>query len=140
MKSWVAATGLCLLAGGAQAGVLHCSFTEPFFNITYDSATGKVILVSADVFDENGKPIPEVIAEKAKLEYSDPAGDRTKLALKNGNETILRLELTGQGSDGMSDNMFPFQAWYGQRDGGCDTEKYPSWDTYYLLEDLGVAM
>lgn len=140
MKHWVAATGLCLLAGGAQAGMLHCSFTEPFFTVTFDSATGKVTWLSPDVFDENGQPVPKVIAENAKLEFTDPDGDRTKLALKNGAETILRLELTGQGSDGMSDNVFPFEAWYGTRDGGCDTGKYPAWDVYSLLEDLGAPM
>jgi hypothetical protein len=79
-----------------------------------------------------------VIAEKARLERGEPATDASSFVLKSGSEIILKLQFNGQGSDGMSDNIFPFQAWYGTHDGGCETEKYPAWDYYYLLEDLGM--
>ncbi len=138
MKAWLATIGLLALAGEAQAGTLSCSFTEPFFSITWDSRTGKVVETSADVFDpDTGQPVPTVLAEHAKLRAPDP-NDGFSLVLENGSEVILKLRLSGQGSDGMSDNIFPFEAWRGGRDGGCETDKYPAFETYELLLDLGL--
>ena len=139
-KRVLAALALLSIAAPSEAGTLRCSFTEPFFSIDFDSATGKVTEISPDVTDpETGKPVPTVLAEKARLERADLAGDPMSLRLVNGSEIILTLKLTGQGSDGMSDNLFPFEAWRRGHDGGCETDKYPAFETYELLEDIGVT-
>ena len=129
---------LTMIAANSQAGELRCSFTEPFFSIVFDSATGKVTELSADVTDpDTGKPIPNVLAESgARLVRA--ADDAMSFRLVKGDETILDLKLTGNGSDGMSDNLFPFEAMRGSNDGGCETAKYPAFRTYELLQDLGV--
>jgi hypothetical protein len=136
-----AAAALSLAIGEGHAGTLRCSFTEPFFTITFDSGTGTVTEISADVTDPNtGQPIPNVLAEGATLRVVNPDGDGLTLHLEKGTETILELHLTGQGSDGMSDNIFPFEARRGTLEGGCETAKYPAFDTYDMLEDLGMRM
>ena len=72
-----------------------------------------------------------------RLRAANPQ-DPFSFVLENAGETILELQLTGHGSDGMSDNLFPFQALRGNHDGGCDTDKYPAFETYELLQDLGL--
>lgn len=138
MKAGIWAIALILAPAPAGAGTLNCSFTEPFFSITFDSATGKVVETSADVTDpDTGQPVPTVLAEHARLRVANPQ-DPFSFVLENAGETILELQLTGHGSDGMSDNLFPFQALRGNHDGGCDTDKYPAFETYELLQDLGL--
>ena len=73
--------GALLMPLDAQAGVLSCSFTEPFFNISFDSATGVVTWISADETDpDTGKPIPKILAKSAKLEILDYRCDRPETA------------------------------------------------------------
>ena len=133
------AAAAVLMAGHSEAGTLRCSFTEPFFVITWDSQTGQAIEISADVTDpDTGKPVPTILSEHARLRVPDPTGDPFRLVLEDGKEMILELKLTGTGSDGMSENLFPFEARRGTLDGGCETAKYPAFDTYELLQDLGL--
>src|SRR5580765_2183890 len=47
----ILATATVLMSGHSEAGTLRCSFTEPFFTITWDSESGRVIELSADVTD-----------------------------------------------------------------------------------------
>lgn len=136
---WVVAAAFAASVGQSHAGTLICHFTEPFFTITYDSRTGTVVRTSFDVADpDTGKPIPEILAEGATLRAVPSDDYRRKLKLEKGSETILDLKLTGQGSDGMSESLYPFEAMYGVRDGGCSTDKYPSYDIHDLLEDIGA--
>ena len=139
MKLWMLAIALVLSPAHGWAGTLTCRFTEPFLSITYDSQTGTATLVSADVTDpDTGTPVPEILAQGAKLQSVPPDDYQPKLKLEKDGKTILELELTGQGSDGMSENIFPFEAKYGGLIGGCETGKYPAFDTYDLLQDIGA--
>lgn len=139
MKRGLLALAFAAMSAEGQAGTLSCHFTEPFFSITYDSRTGTVTLLSADVTDpDTGKPIPEILAEGAKLRSVPPDDYQPRLKLEKDGKTILDLELTGQGSDGMSENIYPFDGTYGTRVGGCETAKYPAYDTYDLLQDIGA--
>ncbi|MBX3575659.1 MAG: hypothetical protein KF723_00520 [Rhizobiaceae bacterium] len=132
-----AAAALCF-AGTASAGTLHCTFTEPFFNIDYDSATGKIIYTSPNDVDDNGQIKPIIVTETGKLVPDPDWQDHPKLYLKNGDETIVTLTATGQGSDGMSESQFPFEAWSSGREGGCETGKIPAWEIYEFYEDFGI--
>ena len=139
MLRLTAAAVLTMISMRGEAGELRCSFTEPFFTITWDSGTGRVIELSADVTDpDTGKPVPTVVSEHARLRVPDPTGDPYRLLLADDKETILELKLTGLGNDGMSENLFPFEARRGTLDGGCDTLKFPRYETYELLQDLGI--
>lgn len=139
MKRWIFAIAVAILPAQGWAGTLTCHFTEPFLSITFDSQTGAVTLVSADVTDpDTGKPIPEILAQGAKLRSVPPDDYQPKLKLEKDGKTILELKLTGRGSDGMSENIFPFEGKYGALVGGCETGKYPAFDSYDLLQDIGV--
>ena len=130
---------MALIAPEAQAGVLSCSFTEPFFSITFDSDTGVVTEVSADETDpDTGKPIPKVLAKAARLELLDRAEGGQKLRLSNAGETLLDLQITMQADDGMSESIYPMEGKYGSNTGGCYTDKFPPFDPYEMLEGLGV--
>jgi hypothetical protein len=139
MKRLLAGLGLALFAAEAQAGVLSCSFTEPFFNITYDSATGVVTWISADDSDpDTGKPIPRILAKTAKLELLDYAESGQKLRLVDAGKTLLDLQVTMQADDGMSDSTYPMEGKYGSNTGGCYTDKFPPFNPYEMLEGLGL--
>jgi uncharacterized membrane protein len=141
MKRWILAAALAALPAESRAGTLVCRFTEPFFTITYDSQSGTVTELSADVFDEDtGQPVPRVLAEGAKLVKFDTGDYHPGLRLEKDGKVILQLRLTGQGSDGMSDNIFPFEADRDGRIGGCETGKYQAFDVYDLLEDIGAPL
>ncbi len=133
------AAAFMLSVGSAAAGVLTCHFTEPFFVIVFDSATGIVTLTSPDDSDpETGKIEPKVIAEGAKLTRSDAWVGYPTLTLDAGEERILDIKFTGQGSDGMSETVFPMEGVYGTNVGGCEATRAPAYDLYELYRDLGI--
>jgi hypothetical protein len=142
-----AALPLVLVASAAEAGTLRCSFTEPWFTIEFDSATGKVTYVSPDEVDEaTGQPKPRVIAEGARVRRPGAWHDVPKLVLEKPGKSpgdpyvaIVEMSVTGQGSDGMSDLTFPFEGKYEQWAGGCDTEKAPAYDMGEVYDGIGVV-
>jgi uncharacterized membrane protein len=141
MRRWMIAAALMALPVESWAGTLECQFTEPFFTISFDSRTGTVTEISADVTDpDTGKPIPRILAEGARLRVVNPDGDGLTLRLEKGDQWIMQLRLTGQGSDGMSESIYPFEATLGTNIGGCATGKYPAFRTYDMLEDLGASL
>lgn len=134
-----ALAALLCLSGSAAAGVLTCRFTEPFFVIDFDSATGIVTLASPDESDpETGRIAPRDIAEGAKLTRSDVWVGYPTLTLDAGDQRILDLRLSGQGSDGMSETVFPMEGVYGTFVGGCEATKAPAYDLLELYQDLGI--
>lgn len=140
--------GLFALVGTqASAGTLRCSFTEPFFSIDFDSATGIATFTSADEADpETGEIKPRIIAEGARIRRPGDWVDVPKLVLEvpakaagQEPEIILEIAVTGNGSDGMSDFVFPFEGRYGRLVGGCEAGKAPAYDMYEVYQDLGVV-
>jgi uncharacterized membrane protein len=139
MKALLAALPLLLSVLPASAGMLTCQFTEPFFSLAFDSATGILTLTSADDADpETGKIEPKVIAESAKLRLADGWTGYQTLELMAGGNKILELKMSGQGSDGMSDTVFPLDGHYGNLVGGCETSMAPAYDANEMFQDLGV--
>ena len=129
---------LVLAAAPAEAGVLTCRFTEPFFDVVFDSAIGSVVRISADDSDPvTGKPIPKAIAGHARLVLADGWEGSPKALLQDGDEILLELSME-QGSDGMSDIVFPMSGRFGDHVGGCETDKVPAFDLYELYGDLGI--
>jgi len=138
--TFLSVASYALLATNAAAGVLTCSFTEPFFTIAFDSATGVVTFASPDEMEpDTGKIVPKVIAEGAKLTRADEWVDYPTLTLdgKDG-KRILEVRMTGLGSDGMSEFVFPMEGTYGTNVGGCEATKAPAYDLFELYEDLGI--
>jgi uncharacterized membrane protein len=137
VRTLIATFATMLFGHAAAAGTLHCSFTEPFFSIEYDSATSRMVYTSPNEVDENGEMIP-YISENAKLVADPNWQEPPTFYLKNGEETVVTLLGSGRGSDGMSESQFPFQAWSMGREGGCSTGKIPAWEIYDFHEDFGI--
>lgn len=127
-----------LFSGAAHAGTLKCSFTEPFFTLTFTSEDGKLVRSSADDTDpDTGVPIPSVLVENAKLMRDDKWEDVPQLrVLKDGN-TFLIVRLR-EGSDGMSDQVFPFEGAYSSNVGGCETDQVPAYNAAEVWKDFGI--
>ena len=139
MKRLLVGLALVALPLAARAGVLSCSFTEPFFEITFDSATGVVTWISADVTDpDTGKRIPKVLAQSARIELLDYAEGGQKLRLADGGKTLIDLQITMRADDGMSDSTYPMEGKYGSNTGGCYTDRFPPFNPYEMLDGLGL--
>lgn len=135
----LAAVLVATFASAGEAGVLRCSFTEPFFTITWDASSGRVVRRSSDDLDSRGHPVPRVLAKKATLQPSTGAAKSSVWILASDSQTLLELTLDGSGSDGMSDALFPFRARYREQEGACDTTDYPRWDFDDLLIRLRAS-
>lgn len=96
----------------ADADVIRCSFTEPFAVTTYSSNTGELD-VSFDVETSRSKSYKNV-----SLQIMGPG----LFELWGEDEQVVqRLELTYEGSDGMSDFFYPYSVHWITEDlyGGC---------------------
>jgi hypothetical protein len=81
----------------AHADVIHCVFTEPFVNSTYSMTQSKLTYR-----DSEGK---ETIYQNVSFQIR-AAGT---FEIQDANKNVLQvLNLNNQGSDGMSDSVFPY--------------------------------
>jgi hypothetical protein len=143
----IAAALLAAASTPAAAGTLKCSFVEPFFDIEFDSATGRVVYTSPHEVEEGtDKPKPRVIAEGARIRRSGVWDTYDTLFLEVPGKdkdtpatTIVEIKVTGRGSDGMSETVFPFEGRHGGWIGGCESSKAPAYDSYEVFHDLGVV-
>ena len=123
----------------AAAGVLTCNFTEPFLTLVFDTASGVVTQTSSDDEDPDiGKPVPRTIATGAHMVRADDWQGYPTLYVEAAGRRILEIRTSGQGSDGMSEFVYPFDGTYGALVGGCETTKAPAYDLYEVMQDLGV--
>lgn len=123
-------------AAPALAGKLTCSFAEPFYGLEFDSATG-IVVATSPVEGEEGKR--DIIARDARLRLAGEIERMDVYALENASGTILELRVTGRGSDGVSETVFPFEGRHGGNVGGCQASKAPAYDTSETFHDLGVS-
>ena len=110
----LALSSLIVFSTAAKAETFKCVFTEPFFSFTY--STSKETL-SINIMGEK-----KTIMKKVSFQI-DAKGS---YLLKSANGKLLAtLTLDNNGSDGMSDYVFPFTALYNEGEhshyGGCDS-------------------
>lgn len=77
-----------------------CVFTEPFISFTYNTKTEK--LIEEDAVSERKRVLKNI-----KFQIKD-AG--TFLLKDSSDNLIASLSLTNNGSDGMSDTIYPYEA------------------------------
>jgi uncharacterized membrane protein len=99
MKNLFLIFGLSM-ATVANAETFTCEFTEPFVTLTY--STGTEALTKKD--DATGQ-----VQVLKKVSFLILASGEYSLRNAAGNE-VVRLKLDGQGSDGMSDMVYPYSA------------------------------
>jgi hypothetical protein len=144
MRTLALGFALALATAPASASVLNCSFTEPFFSIGFDPKTGTVTRTSPDDADvDTGEIKAKVIAEGAKLTRDDVWQDHPTATLRAATGEILMVVRFKEGSDGMSDFVFPLEGQWGEASngnnvGGCETEKVQAYDAYELYMELGL--
>jgi uncharacterized membrane protein len=98
----LALAALLVSTAPAHAGVIACTFTEPFLTIRVDESTQEVTFRN----------------ETEKREFRFPAQQITKdgnyslvvFGAGGNNAWNLEYDLDGQGSDGMSDQVYPYSA------------------------------
>jgi uncharacterized membrane protein len=102
----------------ASADVIKCSFTEPFIQTTY-STDQKTLTI-----DTLGTQ-PQVISD-VSLQTTGP--QQFLLVAKDG-RVIQKLALNYKGSDGMSDDVYPYDVQYSYKAGqtlygGCESTQF----------------
>ncbi|WP_295902102.1 hypothetical protein [uncultured Bdellovibrio sp.] len=111
MKSLLLTATLLAFTGAAHAESIYCSFTEPFLTVTYNSETNKITVTSPD--EGSAETTGHVTYQK---------GGILKITA-DGITQYLEVNLTKEGSDGMSDFVYPFEgAISNQLYGGCETD------------------
>ena len=125
-------TTLLSTASFAHTKTIECSFTEPFFSIEVDLVKGNVFKTEPDWNSEDGGSLRTLVATEVKLvsTSTDPLLPSFNLVGKDGS-LVLDMTLNFQGSDGMSDHMYPLDAMYGHMWGGCETDQLKA-----ILPDL----
>ena len=98
---------LTLAAPAAHAEIFRCTFTEPFIGVTYDTST-QVMEIEDGVLEKTQK--------LRHVSFQVEGAGKFVMKDRKGQE-LLRLELSGAGSDGMSDTIYPYEG-TGQRFGG----------------------
>ncbi|GHC68473.1 hypothetical protein [Limoniibacter endophyticus] len=117
-----------------QQDNLICNFTEPFFALEYDAASGNVFYTGVDTYDEKTETHEKrEFAKNARIVNTSANAGKglgSKLELKDGEDRkLLDLTVDFKGSDGMSDNLYPItalqQGKYGPHETGCTTTSFP---------------
>lgn len=90
-------TLLLFLPLASQADIIQCTFTEPFVNSTYDTATSNLNYKSADGFS----------AGFAHVSLQTKSNGIIELLSEDG-KVLQTLTRDFQGSDGMSDKKYSF--------------------------------
>lgn len=133
----------------SQEEVLVCSFTEPFFTIVYNADTNLVTYTGVDMYDElNEDFMVLTLATQARFEavpsvdtegneYIYPTQGSEFRLLDDKGDVIVTLTLSYQGSDGMSDFLYPFDAIHSSGHvGGCYSTSAPLIDPLDIYEQL----
>jgi hypothetical protein len=88
---------ILLLQVTAQADLIQCQFTEPFVTTVYNLSQRTLVVMPAAGQTEVIKHVSLEMKAPGKFELVGPTG-----------EVLQKLALTGKGSDGMSDRVYPF--------------------------------
>ena len=109
--------GCLLLPGFVNADVIKCSYTEPFMTTSYDTAS-KRMTVTHDVEKR------QTVYDRVSMRQLRPRAFELRSA---DGKVLQRVERTCQGSDGMSDRVYPYSAqWIPLKlHGGCTSAALP---------------
>ncbi len=140
-KIILAATVSLFSVSSFALDTLTCGFTEPFITVQYDANTKVVTKTGVENYNEaSGEFLKLVISENAEIRLVDPnmAGAFNLVDVATGT-VLISMKLNGNGTDGMSDQLYPFSAVYQNIYGGCSTETAPVVDTINVMEQLGSS-
>lgn len=134
------------LATGINESVV-CSFTEPFISYTFNPSTNSVVLTNMGeetTTYENAtiKKVADVVLyEGYEVNYSYGTW---QMQDSMGN-ALVTFALDFSGSDGMSDQQYPFTGVTGEGTsvgftlvGGCYSASNPPVDAYGVIDSIGL--
>lgn len=110
---------MSLISFGAKADIIKCSFTEPFITTIYSMSQSTLT-------------IQDPVLKKAKVlkdvSFQIKEAGKFELVAKDG-KILQKLDLNNKGSDGMSENIYPYEVqdftWGGDQShtlwGGCSS-------------------
>jgi uncharacterized membrane protein len=105
--------GCALLANTAHADTFSCYQTEPFFTEVFNTDNGTAVITDS-VMKKSKKlsGLKLIIKDAGKFEIRDASG-----------KVIREMILNNQGTDGMSDKIYPFSATdnHGLWGAGCES-------------------
>ncbi len=116
MKKIIVSLAVLLGPALAQADIIKCTFTEPFIGTHYSMTQSKLTIEN---FGEDTK----VVIRNVSFQILGPG--QFELWDKH-NQVILKMDLNYQGSDGMSDKVFPYEATLDGQLGGCTSQFLPA--------------
>lgn len=140
-KIFLASTITAFSFSSFALDTLTCGFTEPFITVQYDANTKVVTKTGPENYNEaTGEFLKVVISENAEIQFAAPdqVGVYNLVDVATGT-VLLSMQLNGSGTDGMSDQIYPFSAVYENNYGGCSTETAPVIDTLKVMEQLGAS-
>lgn len=112
-----------LLSGSlAKSDVLNCYFTEPFFRIEYSMAKQSLTIF---IVGEDKPRIENTISFQIK-------GSGLFEIVNKESKVLLEITLDNEGSDGMSDFIYPFSAKYFGSHGETASILYGACESNYL--------
>jgi uncharacterized membrane protein len=107
-----------LFSASAQADIIKCVFTEPFISFEYSMTQSNLTVIDpVSSYPEEKKTVESGVSFQIKDAGVFELWDKNK-------NVVAELVLNYQGSDGMSDNQFPYSVkWtdknWGTNYGGC---------------------
>ena len=120
-----ALSAFALTAASAHADIIRCTFTEPFLSTEYSMAQQSLSILSPG---EDGKGVRQTI-RGVSLQIVGPTAKKpgpARFELRDAKGKILqKLILNHDGSDGMSDFEYPYEAEYRGLTGGCYSNALP---------------
>ncbi|MGZ3770544.1 MAG: hypothetical protein ACXVCP_00755 [Bdellovibrio sp.] len=116
MKNVLILAGVLLSSFAANADVIKCVFTEPFVSTEYSMTRSTLTYHSAmENTDKVEKNVSFQIKEAGVFQ----------LVSKDG-QVLQTLTLNHQGSDGMSETVYPYEAKSEFGIGGCTSNQLPA--------------
>lgn len=118
MKKIILAGLISLTATSVFAKTYVCHFTEPFLTVKYRVGFQALTVSGPDLKTSLNLNVERVTTTDGSL----------VMIIDTQGNSILNMKLTGQGSDGMSDTLYPFEGRYTDKTGqthigGCDLKK-----------------
>lgn len=119
---------------------LICTFTEPFLIFTFDPQLGLATLTGPGFDNDDTAETTKILSVNAKLiDHRNRINGPRNLVIVNGDnadDVLLSIDPDKQGSDGMSDLVYPFQGEFNGLIGGCQTTAAPALDIEVIIRDL----
>lgn len=84
----------------AQADIIKCTFTEPFISTEYSTTQSILVIENSSL---------GLTTTLKNVSFQIKAAGVFELVSKEG-KVLQRLSLNNKGSDGMSDNIYPYEA------------------------------